>query len=92
MSPDRAETIALAALGWLAGNDALCPLFLGATGASVDDLRDRATDPAFLGSVLEFMTMEDAWIIAFCDAEGLGYDMPLHARYALPGAAQVHWT
>lgn len=92
MTPDRAETIALLALGWLAANDDLCPLFLGATGASGDDLRDRATDPAFLGSVLEFITMDDEWIIAFCDQAELGYDMPLRARYALPGAAEMHWT
>ena len=36
--------------------------------------------------------MDDAWVVAFCDAEGLAYDEPLRARYALPGAEQVHWT
>ena len=45
MSPDTAETIALQALGWLVGNEDLCPTFLGATGSSVDDLKARATDP-----------------------------------------------
>ena len=92
MSPERAETIALQALGWLIGNDDLCPVFLGSTGASPDDLRDRATDPAFLASVLSFLTMNDDWIIAFCDAVGLSYDKPLRARYALPGQGQVEWT
>ncbi len=92
MTPDRAETVALQALGWLAGNEELCPVFLGATGASPEDMRARAADPAFLGSVLEFVTMDDVWIIAFCDAAGLDYDVPLRARYALPGAAEVHWT
>ena len=92
MTSDRAETVALQALGWLAGNEELCPVFLGATGASPEDLRDRATDPAFLGSILEFVTMDDAWIIAFCDATRLDYDIPLRARYALPGAAEMHWT
>ena len=92
MSPERAETIALQALGWLAANDDLCPLFLGSTGASVDDLRERATDPAFLASVLSFLTMDDDWIIAFCDDAGLSYEKPLQARYALPGQAQVEWT
>lgn len=92
MSPDRAATVALLALGWLAGNEALAPVFLGATGASADDLRARVDDPAFLASVLEFVTMDDAWITAFCDANGLRYEEPLAARYALPGAEQVHWT
>jgi len=92
MAPEQAETIALQALGWLVGNDDLCPTFLGATGSSVDDLRERAIDPAFQASVLEFITMDDAWVMAFCDTINLGYDQPLMARYALPGAEAVHWT
>jgi hypothetical protein len=92
MQQDRAELIAVQALGWLAGNDDLMPVFLGATGASADDLRAQAGDPAFLGAVLEFLMNDDAWVIAFCDTVGLGYDTPMQARLALPGGAQVHWT
>lgn len=92
MSPELAETIALQALAWLVGNDDLCPTFLGATGSSVDDLRARATDTAFQASVLEFVTMDDAWVVAFCDTVNIAYDQPLMARYALPGAEAVHWT
>ena len=92
MQQVQAEVIALKALGWLAANEELCPVFLGATGGSVDDLRERAPDPAFQAAVLEFITMDDAWIIAFCDSIDLGYDQPLRARYALPGGESVHWT
>ncbi len=92
MSPETAQTIALQALGWLVGNEELCPTFMGATGTSVDDLRDRAAEPDFQASVLEFLTMDDAWVMAFCDTAGLKYEEPLMARYALPGAEQVHWT
>ena len=92
MSPERAETIALQALGWLAANDELCPTFLVESGASLPDMLDRSSDTQFLGSVLEFRTMNDYWIIIFCDSAGLSYDMPLRARYALPGAEQVEWT
>ncbi|EET49099.1 DUF3572 domain-containing protein [Thalassobium sp. R2A62] len=92
MTPAAAETIGLQALAWLVGDEELCPVFMGSTGASVDDLRVRANDPAFLGSVLEFLTMNDQWVMQFCDANELKYEMPLHARYALPGAQDVHWT
>jgi hypothetical protein len=92
MTPAAAETIGLQALTWLVGNEELCPVFMGSTGASVDDLRIRANDPAFLGSVLEFLTMTDAWVMAFCEASNLKYDQPLAARYALPGAQDMHWT
>ena len=92
MDQEQAQVIALQALAWLVGNDELCPVFLGATGGSADDLRAKATDPAFLSSVLEFITMDDAWVVAFCDMVDLAYDKPLRARYALPGAEAVHWT
>ena len=92
MTPERAETLALQALGWLAANDDLLPVFMGASGASQADLRDRAADPDFLGAVLDFLTMDDAWVIAFCDAAGCAYTDPQSARLALPGGGQVHWT
>ena len=92
MKQDSAETIALGALGWLAAHDDLLPVFLGATGASEADLRARTADPEFLGAVLDFLTMDDAWVTAFCDAQGLAYDAPMRARAVLPGGAEVNWT
>ncbi|WP_370303088.1 DUF3572 domain-containing protein [Pseudooceanicola sp.] len=91
-STDAAETLALQALAWLVANDELLPVFLGATGASEQDLRRSASDPVFLGSVLDFLLMDDAWIVAFCDSVGLGYDRVAPARAALPGGAGPHWT
>ncbi len=92
MQRELAETLALQALGWLAGHEELGPTFLGATGANAEDLRNSAGDPALLAAVLEFLTMNDQWVIAFCDAHGHPYDAPLRARYAIPGAQSVHWT
>ncbi len=91
-SADAAETLALQSLAWLLGNDDLLPVFLGASGASEQDLRTRASDPEFLGSVLDFLMMDDAWVVGFCDAASIGYDQPMLARAALPGGAQVNWT
>lgn len=92
MSPDRAEHIAILALTWLSTNEDLLPLFLGASGADVAGLQAAAQSSDFLASVLEFLTMDDAWVVAFCDANQLNYQDPLSARYALPGAQAVHWT
>jgi len=92
MRQERAETIALQALAWVVSNDDLRPVFLGSTGADPSDLAARASETAFQGAVLRFLTMDDAWIIAFCDAHGLDYDQPLRALHALPGGAPVHWT
>ncbi|MDX2485713.1 MAG: DUF3572 domain-containing protein [Pseudodonghicola sp.] len=91
-SSDTAETLALTALAWLVGNEDLLPVFLGTTGLGEDDVRERARDPEFLASVLDFLMMDDAWVMAFCDASTTPYEHPMQARAALPGGAQVHWT
>jgi hypothetical protein len=92
MRRDMAETIALQALAWLVGNDDLMPVFLGSSGACEADLKSGADDPAFLAAVLDFVMMDDAWVISFCDSAGLAYTAPSQARAALPGAAVEHWT
>ena len=91
-STEAAETLALRALGWLVSNEDLLPVFLGASGASEADLKTQAGDPAFLAAVLDFLLMDDAWIMAFCDSAGVGYDKIAMARAALPGGAQMNWT
>lgn len=89
---ESAEVLGLKILGWLAANEELLPVFLGASGASADDLRSGAGDMVFLGSVLDFVMMDDAWVVQACDALGLAYDSLMQARQALPGGAQVNWT
>ncbi|MFT7058673.1 MAG: hypothetical protein ACJASV_001175 [Pseudorhodobacter sp.] len=89
---DSAEILALQVLEWLAADEELFPVFLGATGASVNDLASSAQNSAFLVSVLDFLLMDDAWIMAFCDARHLRYEAPMQARAALPGGEHIHWT
>lgn len=91
MRQESAETIALQALGWLAGNDDLFPTFLGSTGAAPSEIAERAAEPAFLASVLDFLLMDDDWIIAFCDAAGLAYTDPRNARAVMPGG-EASWS
>ena len=92
LTRDSAELLAIEALSWLIGNDDLLPVFLGSTGASADDVRQRAQDPEFLGAVLDFLLMDDAWIQAFCAENSYELDFPIRARAALPGGAHVNWT
>ncbi|MGR3495647.1 DUF3572 domain-containing protein [Citreimonas sp.] len=92
LSRDHAETVGLQAVAWLAADDELLPVFLGATGASEADFRSGVGDPAFQGSVLDFILMDDGWVQAFCAAHDLRPDTPMRARAALPGGEQVHWT
>lgn len=92
MQRESAETLAVQVVGWLVSNDELLPVFLGASGASADDLRTRLADPAFLLSVLDFLLMDEAWVVAFCEACGHPFEAPMRARQALPGGAEMNWT
>lgn len=92
MHQDAAETLALQALGWLAGNDALLPVFLTATGASLADIRARAGEAQFLGSVLDFVLQDDAWVLDCAAASCAPPEALAAARRALPGGEAVHWT
>jgi hypothetical protein len=92
VSKDGAEQLAIKAIVWLAGNDDLLPVFMGSTGADEGSFREGLGVPEFQASVLDFIMMDDAWVIAFCDSEGIPYDRLMQARAALPGGAQVHWT
>ena len=92
MQQEAAEIVAIQALTWLAADDEMLQSFLGATGAGVDDLRDRAQDVAFLGAILDFLLINDDWVIGFCDANGLPYSAPMSARQCLPGGEAINWT
>lgn len=84
--------LAITALEWMAGEDDLLMVFLGATGADIADVRAGATDPAFLGGVLDFLLQSDQHIEGFCSANNYPTDAPYAARQALPGGEQMNWT
>ena len=89
---DHAETVGLTALAWIAGHENLLDVFMGSTGAGLDDLKARAQDPDFLASLLDFILMDDAWVMEFCEACDIVPEALIRARAALPGGVQTHWT
>ena len=91
MTRDRAEVLALEALGWLAAEERL-DAFMGATGADRDGIAAAANDPAFLGAVLDFVMSDEAVARPFCEDHRLSPENLWAARAALPGGAQTHWT
>jgi hypothetical protein len=92
MKQEMAEIGAVRVLGWLAGQEDLMPVFLGATGAAPETLRAAAAEPEFLASVLDFVLMDDAWVIACADALAMPPDRIGEMRRALPGGALPNWT
>jgi hypothetical protein len=87
-----AETLALEALAWLAAQEDLLELFLGATGAAREDLRTGIEEPEFLAAVLDFLLTKDAWVLEFAAARGYRPEDVPRARHALPGGALPDWT
>jgi Protein of unknown function (DUF3572) len=92
MQQESAQTVALQALGWLAGDEDLFLAFLAATGADAADLRVRAAEVEFQVAILDFLLMNDAYVIGFCDAAGIAYTTPMTALVSLQGGEAMNWT
>jgi len=64
------EGVAVAVLGWLAGDeDRLFP-FLAASGLDPSTLREAARDPGFLGAVLDHVVGHEPVLVACAEALG----------------------
>ncbi|AJE48059.1 DUF3572 domain-containing protein [Celeribacter indicus] len=92
MQQDSAELIALRTLAWLAAQDEIFPVFLGASGISAAELQQRARDGDVLLAVLDFVTQDDDWVTACAQDTRLDPRDLMRARHALPGGGEVHWT
>ena len=92
MKQEIAETRALQVLGWLAGEEDLLPVFMGATGVGEADLRARAAEPELLASVLDFVLMDDQWVMSAASALGWPPQDFVTVRTALPGGHLPNWT
>ena len=92
MTPEAAETYAFEVLGWLVGDAEILPIFMGSSGSSAEDIKARAQDPEFLIAVLDFVMLDDVWVLACCKACSLAPDEMHIARQLLPGGSTVNWT
>ncbi len=92
MKQKDAENIALRAFGWLSSEPEIIGGFLGMSGANVEELRDGAQNPEFLGFVLEFVLSQDEYVLRCAeDIEARPEDI-LMARAVLPGGDAPNWT
>lgn len=92
LPPETAEALAIAALGWIASDPEIAGGFLGYSGASPDALRARATDPHFLGFVLDYLMLDDEMVIGFSRSAARPPEDVLRARAGLPGGDLPNWT
>ncbi len=82
---EAAETLAIAALAFIAAEPKRLEGFLGATGLTVDRLREAANAPDFLAGVLEHMLAHESLLLAFADSAAIDPAAIARARSALGG-------
>lgn len=83
MTRDRAETIAVAGLSFLAEEPEALGRFLSATGLGPETLRAAAGEPGFLLAVLEYLTGDESLLLVFVERERLRPTTIMAARHAL---------
>lgn len=71
LTKERAETIALDGLAFLAGRPEELERFLRNSGIDVDELRLRAAEPDMLRAITEFLLGDDALVNGFCEEQAL---------------------
>ncbi|WP_395666411.1 DUF3572 domain-containing protein [Methylocella sp.] len=67
---ERAETLAIEALGHIAGDETTLERFLSLSGLSPETLRAAAAEPGFLAGVLDFLAGDESLLLAFAANAG----------------------
>ena len=92
MDREIAETRALEVLTWVLSQDDLIQVFMGATGASQNDLRSNTLSHEFLLSILDFVLMDDRWVISCSKFLNIDPSQIQLIRMSLDGGQEVTWT
>ena len=85
MTADRAATLALKGLGFLVETGPAMDRFVDLTGFAPASLRERADDPDFLVSVLDFLLTNEELLVRFCDDGSVDVRAVHMARHVLSG-------
>ena len=92
MNKEIAETRALEVLTWVLAEDDLIQVFMDATGASQDDLRSNTSNHEFLVSILDFVLMDDSWVISCSKFMNIDPSQIQVIKMSLDGGQEVNWT
>jgi hypothetical protein len=85
VSPEFGQSLAASALAFLAADPERLDRFLALTGLGPHNLRNAAKDPAFLGSVLEYMLGDEELLVRFAAESDLEPETIALAHQALCG-------
>lgn len=86
-SSEEAEVTALKALGFLAADPERLSRFMELSGLDLATIRASASEPAFLGGILDHLLADDSLLLIFAEEHGLKPERIVQLRRKLPGAA-----
>ena len=92
MDTEIAETRALEVLTWVLSEDDLIQVFMSSTGASQNDLRSNTLSHEFLISILDFVLMDDGWVISCSTFLNIDPAEINTIKSSLDGGREVNWT
>ncbi len=92
MNLEQAEIYATKVATWLISNEEMLKIFMGSTGVSGNTIKSDFQDGMFLAAVLDFLLLDDNWVIAACQAMQLEPEAMSAVRLLLPGGQKVNWT
>ena len=84
MSQEQAQSIAIAALGFIAADERLLPRFLALTGIEAATIRSAAAEPGFLAGVLHFIAGHEPTLLEFAEKAAIRPAETLEAMRRLP--------
>ena len=90
-SVDSARSLAVSALAFIAADSDRLNRFLSLTGLGPDNLRTAAADPAFLGSVLDYLVGDEALLVDFAADAGLKPEAVARAHALLRGPTEAEF-
>jgi hypothetical protein len=82
---DFGRSVAVSALSFLGADAERLRRFLDVTGLGPHNLRGAAADPAFYGSVLEYLVADEQLLVRFAADAGLEPEAVARAHQALCG-------
>ncbi len=85
MTFDRAQTLALKALAFLANSDGALQRMMDQSGLDLGTLRARADDAEFQAGLLDFLLSDEALLTGFCTDESTDSRDIHMARHVLSG-------
>jgi hypothetical protein len=85
MTPDQAATVALKGLAHLVNSQEALDRFLHLSGAGGETLRERADEPEFLVSLLDFLLSDEGLLVDFLREADIDVRAVHMARQVLAG-------